>query len=94
MVHEGRKVREGYTAREDDEQQAGQKKHGLHYGHALLEDDLVSEEVQTGAESNDLAVGLLALAFQCDDGGLPDLVVLLADGAQLGEDGLIEVVKE
>lgn len=79
---------------EDDQQEAGQEQHGLQDGHALLEDDLVGQEVEAGGQCDDLSLGLLPLRLERDDGRLPDLVVLLPHIVELAQDRLVEVVEE
>lgn len=79
---------------EDDEDEAAQEQDGLEDGHALLEDDLIGQDGETAGQGDHFALGLIALGFEGDDGGLPDLVVLNAHGAQFGEDGVIEGVEE
>ncbi len=79
---------------EDDEDEADEQEGALGDGHALLEDDLVGEDAEALAEGDDLALRLLALRLEGDDGRLPDLVVLGAHLAQLAEDGAVEPVEE
>lgn len=82
------------AAGEDDEDEAAEEEQGLEDGHAFLEDDLVGEDAEAGAQGDDLALRLLALRLEGDDGRLPDLVVLRAYLAQLAEHRLVKCIEE
>lgn len=60
-------------------------------GHAFLEDDLVRQDVESSAQGDDVTLRVVTLAVESYDGGLPDLFVLVANTAQLGEHGPIQV---
>lgn len=79
---------------EQYERQAQEEERGLHDSHALLPDQLVGHEGQASAEGEHFALVLLALAFELDDGALPQLVVGLAEALQLAHDGAVEVGEE
>lgn len=82
------------TPAEDDEDEAAEQEDGLQDCHTLLEYDLIGQDAEAGAQSEDLALGLLTLGLEGDDGGLPDLVVLGAHAAELGQHGVIEGAEE
>lgn len=84
----------GEAAGKDDEEEAAEQEDGLDNSHALLEDDLVGEGAEAGADGQELALRLVALRLEGDDGALPDLVVLDAQVAQLREDRLVEGVEK
>ena len=54
--------------------------------HPLLEDNLVGEEAEAGAEGENLMLGLFALRGEFEHSGLPDLIVLVPEIAKLGQD--------
>lgn len=67
------------VAIEEHQRKAEEQECGLHDSHTLLPDQLVGHECEARAESEHLALILLALALELDDCALPELIVGLSE---------------